>query len=93
MVNNALARSQLRDKRLVRIFSMLPQYRGETIMIVKSNQPRIIFIARNLNVLSLQSLVEASKMERLSISQGPIKIEYDSANHLPVRSRILFVSS
>src|ERR1700682_1923043 len=83
LVDHALARSKFRDKRLVRVFSMLTQNRRETIVIVESNQPRIILVARNLDLLRLQSLVKGHKMQRLSIGQGSIKIEYDSANHLP----------
>src|SRR5258705_12232971 len=48
LVNNALARSKFRDKRLVRMITMRCQYRGETIMIVESNQPRIVIVARDL---------------------------------------------
>src|SRR6266478_5594676 len=92
LVNNALARSKFRNKPLVRVFLILPQHRRETIMIVKSNQPRIILIARNLEPLGPQSLIKASKMQRLSVSQSPVKIEYNSANHVPVCSLILVSS-
>src|SRR5208282_3416576 len=81
LIDGGLARDQTRDALLARIFPILAQHGREAIVIVKSNQPRGVFVERNFDPLGTQNVIKRREMQRLSIDQRPIKIEQNSANH------------
>src|ERR1700685_2640287 len=86
LIDSSLARDQLRDMRLARILAILAQNGREAIVIIEPNQPCRVILKPNLDPVSTQNLVESGEMQRLSINQRPVKIEYHCANHTGVLS-------
>src|ERR1019366_9383704 len=82
LIDHGFARHQARDMFLARVHPILAQHRGETIVIVKSNQPREIFVTWDFDPFGTQDFVEGREMQRLSINERPVEIEYDRANHV-----------
>ena len=50
-------------------------------MIVKSNQPREVFVAWDFDSFGPQRFVEGREMQPLGVDEGPVEIEYDRPNH------------
>ena len=81
LIDDGLARNQIRDVIVARILAILAQHGREAIAIVKSNQPRGVIVKTNLDPVGTQNLVESRKMQRLGIDERPVEIEYHGANH------------
>src|ERR1019366_7628177 len=82
LIDRGLARDQARDMFLACVLAILAQDRGETIVIVESNQPREVFVTWDFDCFGADNFVEGREMQRLGVDEGPVEIEYDGANHL-----------
>jgi hypothetical protein len=67
---------------LARVHPILAQDRGETIVIVESNQPREVYVAWDFDSFGPQDLVEGREMQRLGIDDRPVEVEYNRPNHV-----------
>src|ERR1017187_1812501 len=82
LIDRGFLRDQARDMFLACVLAIRAQDRSETIVIVKSNQPREVFVTWDFDSFGTQNFVEGREMQRLGVDEGPVEIEYDGANHV-----------